>query len=121
MTKAELVALVSELRDVCQELLVAADRPHGTHKNPEAILRAETILGRLEGSWENVDRPETMDTTEIPGLIDRGWEVFYEVIVDPDGWTNPPVFGMLEAEIHVLKNHTLKRVLIRREQRALRE
>lgn len=117
MTKAALEALVSELRAVCQELLVAADRPHGTHKDPDAILRAEQLLRRLEGSWDHVDRPATIDTTEIPRLIDQGWDVFYEVTADDDGWTSPPVWAGLEAEITVAKNRALKRVLIRRTQR----
>jgi hypothetical protein len=117
MTKAALEALISELWAVCQELLVAADRPHGTHKDPDAILRAEQLLRRLKSSWDNVDRPATIDTTEIPRLIGQGWEVFYEVTADEDGWTSPPAWAGLKAKITVSKNRAQKRVLIRRTQR----
>lgn len=114
------MALVSELQELCRGLLLAADRPHGTHKDPDTIMRAEAILGRLESSWEDVYAPVLRDTTEIPALIDQGWEVYYGVTVDEDGWTNPPIFGMVEEPIAVLENRARKRVLIPRDQRTTR-
>jgi len=106
--------LVEELTSVCCDLLASADRPPGSKRDVDAIIRAEAILKRLDKRWGNSWQPEVMETTDVPGLLRQGWTVYWEVKLREDDWTDPLIFGMLSATIRSFRNRALKTILIPR-------
>lgn len=116
MTKTQLEQALTELIDISRKLLHTAKRPKGAKCDADAVLRAETFFSRLDYSGTNNSWELTMmNTLAVPGLLREHWRIYYEVIMsEEDYWTDPIVFGMLEADIHIERNKALKTILIPR-------
>lgn len=109
--------MISTMRALIEDLLVAARRPDAFGRDVDLVLRAEAFLQRLEAADHGqVDDwlIEPSHTYKLPALLDQGWRLFYEVSRRPSGELDPMIFGMVRRGIRILRNEAQKTILIPR-------